>query len=89
MRNALSRAAKFYAQSCFDSVTYIGVGVWDGRASRALGFSFIGIAAEDRAQKLLAEGAQHIFVDYSDSEAFLSAFHANRRAANRSPVTKQ
>jgi phosphoglycolate phosphatase-like HAD superfamily hydrolase len=52
-----------------DSV-YVGDGVWDARACRALGIPFIGIGRAGQADKLLEEGAVRVFADLADSELF-------------------
>lgn len=47
-------------------ITLVGDGVWDVRVAKALGFSFVGVGVEARADKLRAEGAEHIVPDFSD-----------------------
>lgn len=37
-------------------VIYVGDGVWDWRASRALGIDFLGVAAGEKRRRLMAEG---------------------------------
>jgi phosphoglycolate phosphatase-like HAD superfamily hydrolase len=50
---------------------YIGDGVWDARACRAVGISFIGIGDAAQADKLDKEGAVATFGDFRDGDRFL------------------
>ena len=54
----------------FSRVIYVGDGVWDVRASRKLGYGFIGIGDATGAEKLHAEGALHVLPDFQDVERF-------------------
>lgn len=73
MQASLRRAAAAQLREAFDSITYVGDGVWDARASRNLGYRFIGIARDSARDRLLrAEGAQHVFTDYRDLATFLA-----------------
>jgi phosphoglycolate phosphatase-like HAD superfamily hydrolase len=65
----------------FDSSIYIGDGLWDARACRAIGIPFIGIANEVRARRLTAEGAVKVFPDFADQDAFLRTLHEITNAA--------
>ena len=47
----------------FASRTYVGDGIWDLRAARELGYGFIGLAQDGRADALLAAGANHLVPD--------------------------
>ncbi len=71
MAVAFVRAEKDYGQG-FQNIAYIGDGVWDVRSAQKLGYSFIGIASDDRAEKLRIEGATHVFPNYNDLESFLA-----------------
>lgn len=68
MQLVVERAAARY-RGLEDSV-YVGDGVWDARACRALGIPFIGIGRAGQADKLLAEGAIRVFADLADSDHF-------------------
>jgi phosphoglycolate phosphatase-like HAD superfamily hydrolase len=57
----------------FVSTIYIGDGIWDARACRALGIPFIGIGSGGRAVRLASEGAVRVFGDYSDADVFLES----------------
>lgn len=50
---------------------YIGDGVWDGRASLRLGYSFIGVASGARGDQLAAVGAAAVVQDFSDPTVLL------------------
>jgi phosphoglycolate phosphatase-like HAD superfamily hydrolase len=76
MRASLQRVAEKYGREGFDSVVYVGDGAWDVRASRNLGFAFIGIGREPaRVERLRAEGASVIFPDFTQGDAFRAALH--------------
>jgi phosphoglycolate phosphatase-like HAD superfamily hydrolase len=68
LRLAVQRASAQHGR--FDSVVYIGDGVWDARACRAIGIPFIGIATGVRAVQLAAEGAVCVFPDLSARDLF-------------------
>jgi phosphoglycolate phosphatase-like HAD superfamily hydrolase len=72
MQCAFDRARTFYRQSEFETVTYIGDGIWDGVASRNLDYQFIGIGTGDRAAALLDTGAKCVFPDYREPDKFLA-----------------
>jgi phosphoglycolate phosphatase-like HAD superfamily hydrolase len=50
----------------FEKVVYVGDGVWDVRAARALGIGFLGLATGTKAVRLLEEGASCVLPDLSD-----------------------
>ena len=66
---SMQRAAERYGK--FDSIVYVGDGVWDARACHALGIPFIGVAVGVQAIRLTVEGAVSVFPDLSDVAAFL------------------
>lgn len=68
---ALARAEKYYGQS-FQNIVYIGDAIWDVRLARKSGYAFVGIASGNQAEKLLGEGATHVFENYEDFESFLA-----------------
>jgi len=55
----------------FAGTVYVGDGVWDARACRALSIPFIGIGSGVRAARLALEGAVRVFQDFSEEELFL------------------
>ncbi|NJM77322.1 MAG: HAD hydrolase-like protein [Acaryochloridaceae cyanobacterium RU_4_10] len=67
---ARSRAEKTYGCQ-FDTVTYIGDGVWDVWTAQKLGFEFIGITCCSNESALLAQGAVSLLSDYTDLLAFM------------------
>lgn len=64
---------------------YVGDGVWDGRASLSLGYSFIGVATGSRGASLKNVGATAVVPDFRDPDALLGALeriamrHGGRR----------
>jgi phosphoglycolate phosphatase-like HAD superfamily hydrolase len=76
MRASLTKAAQSRSRDSFESVIYVGDGVWDARAARNLGCGFIGISRElARIERLYAEGASHVFHDYLDADSFIAILH--------------
>ncbi|MFQ5651558.1 MAG: HAD family hydrolase [bacterium] len=71
MLNALTLAKEAYEVSDFETIVYIGDGIWDMRASRKLRFGFIGVQHETYHKTALTEGAGHVIDDYRDYAAFL------------------
>lgn len=70
MHIACARALDFWGVSEFETVTYVGDGVWDLRASKRLGYQFIGIGSCTSEARLLQEGAACVIGDYSDQKIF-------------------
>lgn len=71
MSCALQRALEQYGQTQFDTVIYIGDAIWDVRASRNLGYHFIGIGGGARAESLYSAGAATVFCDYTNKDLFI------------------
>jgi phosphoglycolate phosphatase-like HAD superfamily hydrolase len=67
---AARRAAEKYATQ-FDTVSYVGDGVWDAKAARELGWQFIGIGSGEQADRLRQAGAEIVIPDYRPAQAFL------------------
>jgi len=68
----------------FDSVAFVGDGLWDLRSASALGYGFVGIGKGDRAVQLTKEGARHVFPDYTDRRRFIQTIE-KLWAAGRPP----
>jgi phosphoglycolate phosphatase-like HAD superfamily hydrolase len=66
LRTAIHRAGQHYGQVAFGKVVYIGDGVWDVRAAKVLGIGFLGLAADNKAGRLVEEGASCVLPDFSD-----------------------
>ena len=66
LRTAIRRAGEQYGQDACAKVVYVGDGVWDVRAAKALGIGFLGLAAGDKAVRLVEEGASCVLPDFSD-----------------------
>jgi phosphoglycolate phosphatase-like HAD superfamily hydrolase len=75
MQCAYQRSILAYQQPQFESITYIGDGVWDGIAANHLDYNFIGIGTGDRATALLATGAKSVFPHYQDLAAIMSVLN--------------
>jgi phosphoglycolate phosphatase-like HAD superfamily hydrolase len=73
---ALQRALKQYHQSKFDPVIYIGDGIWDIRASKNLGYHFVGIGSGTKAERLYSAGAATVFSDYLDASSFMNVLES-------------
>ena len=76
MQHSLRRALRHYRCTRFEQVVYVGDAGWDVRASRELGWEFIGIESGATSSRLRALGVRHVFPDYLASEAILAAFDA-------------
>ncbi len=77
MQRSLTRAACLHGRVEFDSVIYVGDGVWDARACRNLGWPCIGIALDPiRAARLRAEGVKDVFPNYEDAVRFFEVIGA-------------
>ncbi len=72
MTLAYQRAKRTYNQTGFESITYVGDATWDVRASRQLGYQFIGICAQTQTDKLHQEGARITLENYHNLNRFLS-----------------
>jgi phosphoglycolate phosphatase-like HAD superfamily hydrolase len=70
MAISYKRACSIYQKASFDSVVYVGDGIWDLRASRSQGYHFIGVANGNRATHLKDEGAEYTVSDFSNIKAF-------------------
>lgn len=69
VRRAIARAEA--GNGPFESIVSVGDGVWDVRTARALGIGFVGIGSGERAERLRREGAERVFEDFRDWEAFV------------------
>lgn len=74
MRQSKQRAVDRYGGP-FESIVYVGDGVWDARACRRLGLPFIGVGSGVRAERLASEGAVCVFPDFSDVDLFLKCLN--------------
>jgi phosphoglycolate phosphatase-like HAD superfamily hydrolase len=72
MKCAYQRSLDFYQQSQFNTITYIGDGVWDGIASKHLEYNFVGIGTGERAADLLGTGAKGVFPHYQNLAEIIS-----------------
>ena len=72
MRIAYTRSLDFWGVSDFETVTYIGDGVWDLKASKKLGYHFIGIGFYNNEARLRQEGASCVLNDFIDQTTFFA-----------------
>lgn len=79
---ALERAKSFYKQNHFEAVTYVGDGIWDLKASKALGIGFVGIDVKGTDQRLKPQGA-FTLRDYRDPMNFVEAVRHQSRLIYR------
>jgi phosphoglycolate phosphatase-like HAD superfamily hydrolase len=68
VRTAIERAREAYCQDSFEKIVYVGDGVWDIRAAKALRIGFLGLAVGSTALRLMQEGASCVLQDFSDLE---------------------
>jgi phosphoglycolate phosphatase-like HAD superfamily hydrolase len=66
LRTAIGRAGPHYEQDTFEKVVYVGDGVWDVRAAKALGIGFLGLATDSKAGRLVEAGASCVLPDFLD-----------------------
>ncbi len=79
LRTAIRRAGQHYGQDAFEKVVYLGDGVWDVRAAKALGIGFLGLAAGNKAGPLVEEGASCVLPNLSDSVRVVECLEAVAR----------
>ncbi len=72
MAMAYERARDFYGVNEFETITYVGDGLWDLKASQKMGYHFIGISSGNRGVALRLEGASYILKDFSDNATFFA-----------------
>lgn len=66
LRTAIERAGQACGQDAFEKVVYVGDGVWDVRAAKALGIGFLGVGSGNPAERLATEGASFVVPDFSE-----------------------
>ena len=72
---AIDRAADLHrcTPADFGRIVYVGDGIWDLKATRALGISFVGLARGQRAELLGQAGAMVIHEDFQDLDSLLAS----------------
>lgn len=70
MKLAELRARERHGVPGFETITYIGDGVWDARAAANLGWRFLGVGTGEQAARLEREGAFAV-IDHYLSWSFL------------------
>lgn len=71
LRIAIEKSLAYYRQNEFEKIVSIGDGVWDVRTAKNLSLHFIGIAKDERAEKLRQAGAEFVIKDFRDYKSFL------------------
>jgi len=69
MRIAELRAREKHGVPGFDTITYVGDGVWDARAAANLGWRFLGVGTGEQAARLEREGAIAVIDHYSSGSS--------------------
>lgn len=70
------RACSRHNVDGYDSVVYVGDGIWDLRAARSLGYHFVGVAEGSRASQMRDEGAHYIVSDFANRQDFFDILGA-------------
>jgi phosphoglycolate phosphatase-like HAD superfamily hydrolase len=70
------RACPAYRVDLFDSVAYVGDGIWDLHAARSRGYHFIGVGTGSHATRLKDEGAEYVVPDFRNIEEFFGILEA-------------
>ena len=71
MQMSEEEAKSTYGSASFDSVIYVGDGLWDLKSSQSMGYAFVGVGTGDHADMLRNEGAQFIVADFEEDSGFL------------------
>ena len=66
MKSAKQKAHQSYQEETFHSVTYVGDGPWDIKASKSLAWNFVGIASNYTPLQLKDWGVDIVLNDYTD-----------------------
>jgi phosphoglycolate phosphatase-like HAD superfamily hydrolase len=66
MRIAERRARAVHSVDGFETITYVGDGLWDATASAELGWRFVGVASGEQAARLQAAGARAVISGYRE-----------------------
>jgi phosphoglycolate phosphatase-like HAD superfamily hydrolase len=86
MELAAERVAARRGVLGFESIVYVGDGVWDVKAAKRLGWHFVGVGSGESAERLRREGAHWVIADYRDQGAF---FDAIARPTGPNPVYRR
>jgi phosphoglycolate phosphatase-like HAD superfamily hydrolase len=66
MKTAERRARASHRVDGFETITYVGDGLWDARAAAELGWSFLGVGSGEQAARLKAAGARAVIDVYGE-----------------------
>lgn len=81
MQNAIRWSADHYLgqdnqrSGDFSKIVYVGDGIWDLRTCASLAIPFVGIDAENDAQRRQKLGAHFLLEDYANFELLLACLH--------------
>ena len=70
LKNAISRAQKFYEINRFDRIIAIGDGIWDFKAAKALDAGFVGVDVR-KSGKFKAYDIPLVIFDFNDNTTLL------------------
>ena len=70
MRIAETRARSAYRVDRFDSITYVGDGLWDLEATQACNYSFIGVGVGEAAGQLRHAGVDSLIASFAVGDGF-------------------
>lgn len=74
MAISAQRALTAHQVQHFDKIVYIGDGVWDMKASKSLGYGFIGVGA--RLESLAGKGIDYLHKDYTELSEVMASIKA-------------
>ncbi|HAS47216.1 MAG TPA: hypothetical protein DCS93_42430 [Microscillaceae bacterium] len=86
MELVIEEAVNKHHNAEFESITYFGDGLWDLKATQALGINFIGV---DNTQnhKLRKAGVEKVISDYEDLDRILGWINESKRTNGRHQKT--
>jgi phosphoglycolate phosphatase-like HAD superfamily hydrolase len=70
---AIESALHFYRVKGFSRIVSIGDGIWDVNTAKSLRLPFVGIARGTKADRLRSLGVSHLFPDFADLDAVVTA----------------
>lgn len=79
IKTSIDRAKNFYDQKSFETLVYIGDGIWDLNAAKSLGMGFIGVDVSGLDQRLKPQGA-HTIRDYLNPDSFIKSIQKFSRS---------
>jgi beta-phosphoglucomutase-like phosphatase (HAD superfamily) len=71
LQSAVTQSLAHHQVNNFEKTVSIGDGVWDVRAARRLGFTFLGVGSAESAAKLHRAGARQAIDNFDDYDRFV------------------